>query len=567
MPPSRALCHSSPTFHFRAPRGWLNDPCAPGHDVSTGTYHLFYQWNPKSCDWGDITWGRLISSDGLRWKQPDPEPVFKPDQPYDKEGIFTGCLYPTGSNGEPGKLTVFYTSACYLPINWTLNYHRNSAGLGYASSRDGGQTWEKGKNNPILLGEPEAVVVTGFRDPYLAPWSNVDKLRKSESLYGVISGGIRNQGGAVFLYEVSPTNILEWKYLGPILQLPERLSPSTQWDFGINWECAAFMTLSNKSMERDFFILGCEGAKPAPLSENDDSLVGYCLWMSGTLGKSDGLKMTYDFGGLLDHGCFYAPSHYQHPVTGVRILWGWIKEEDVTLAHCEEKGWRGMLSLPREIFLLSISDVVSTLATPLETIEAFHLTASDRDKDTSTVHTLGIRPWRDFHQLRLEGSQRWSSVRCGFEPHVLFQGMHWELWCGITLSASRSTKVGFQIQHNASRSQHTSIYFDTASEEIVVDRSTSNSDPEVGKEILKGHLPLLNIRSDGRDELEKLSMRIFCDGNVVEVFANERFAMSFMVYSDDPSCTGVSCFEIGDVLPASVFDSIEMWQLSNILID
>jgi beta-fructofuranosidase len=570
--------HTLPRFHFKAPKGWLNDPCAPGYDVSTGTYHLFYQCqsgancvpsilltlvvgNPQSCDWGNITWGHLTSSDGLRWTQPNPEPVFKPDQAYDKEGVFTGCLWPYAPSGGAG-LTVLYTSACYLPINWAIDYHRNSAGLAYATSTDGGKIWRKGNENPILLGEPEEVKVIGFRDPYVARWPGLDRIRNTDSLYGVISGGIRDSGGAVFLYEISPTNILEWKYLGPILQLPLRFKPSNQWDFGANWECAAFMTLSNENTSHDFFILGCEGAKKRDAASDINALVGYCLWMSGRLTKSDDPKMTYNFGGLLDHGCFYAPSQYEHPVSRKRILWGWIKEEDVTLAHCEEKGWRGMLSLPRELFLLSIPNVVGTLRTPLDQIDSIDTTADDAG--LTSVHTMGVRPQGELRDLRARNPVSWSSSICEPIPFPLFQGPHWELEAVIAISAHDESKIGFSIQHNESRSKQTKIYFDTASEEIVVDRSTSNNDDKVIKDVLRGSFNLFKIRKEGKEETEKLFLRIFCDGNVVEVFANDRFAMSFMVYSDEPGCTALSYLADSST---SVLERFDVWELSKIMLD
>jgi beta-fructofuranosidase len=575
-----SLCHVLPKFHFKAPKGWLNDPCAPGYDVSTGTYHLFYQCqssklmcpdailminagNPESCDWGNITWGHLTSSDGLRWRQPRADAVFKPGQSYDKEGIFTGCLWPTGPHGETG-LTVLYTSACCLPINWTIPYHRNSAGLAYATSRDGGKTWCKGDENPILLGEPEGVNVTGFRDPYVARWASLDKARKTETLYGVISGGIRDLGGAVFLYEVSPTNLLEWRYLGPILQLPLRFNPSNKWDFGANWECAAFMTLANEIASREFFILGCEGAKKCDATDLNETYVGYCLWLSGALARSDDPRMTYEFGGLLDHGCFYAPSQYEHPVSGIRILWGWIKEEDVTLAHCEEKGWRGMLSTPRELFLLSIPNVIGAIKTPLHQIDSIDTTAGGH-RGTSTVHTMGIRPYRELHNLRTKSLGSWTSLECESAP--LFHGMHWELEAVVTLSTFDESKTGFHIQHNESHSKRTTIYFDAAKEKIVVDRSTSNNDVQVLKDVLTGSFTLFKFREGNQERTEQLAFRILCDGNVVEVFANDRFAMSFMVYPDDAGCTGVSCFDNDKELGNAVFDSINVWELSEILLD
>ncbi|KAH0175676.1 glycoside hydrolase family 32 protein, partial [Aureobasidium melanogenum] len=329
-----------------------------------------------------------------------------------------------------------------------------------------------------------------------------------------------------------------WKYLGPILQLPLRFKPSNQWDFGANWECAAFMTLSNENASHDFFILGCEGAKKRDAASDINAFVGYCLWMSGRLTKSDDPKMTYNFGGLLDHGCFYAPSQYEHPVSRKRILWGWIKEEDVTLAHCEEKGWRGMLSLPRELFLLSIPNVVGTLRTPLDQIDSIDTTADDAG--LTSVHTMGVRPQGELRDLRARNPVSWSSSICEPIPFPLFQGPHWELEAVIAISAHDESKIGFSIQHNESRSKQTKIYFDTASEEIVVDRSTSNNDDKVIKDVLRGSFNLFKIRKEGKEEMEKLFLRIFCDGNVVEVFANDRFAMSFMVYSDEPGCTALS---------------------------
>lgn len=56
-----------PAYHFVAPRGWMNDPCAPGYDPRTGLFHLFYQWTPHSHRWDMISWGHATSRDLLRW--------------------------------------------------------------------------------------------------------------------------------------------------------------------------------------------------------------------------------------------------------------------------------------------------------------------------------------------------------------------------------------------------------------------------------------------------------------------------------------------------------------------
>lgn len=126
--------------------------------------------NSKNCVWGDITWGHYTSKDGLRWTHNGNDAVLKPSELYDRYGVFTGCLCPSGPKGEPEQLTVLYTSACHLPINWALPYTRNSEVLAMATSCDGGSSWTKSASNPILRGEPDGVVVTGWRDPFVAAW-------------------------------------------------------------------------------------------------------------------------------------------------------------------------------------------------------------------------------------------------------------------------------------------------------------------------------------------------------------------------------------------------------------
>ncbi|KAF2993747.1 hypothetical protein E8E13_000948 [Curvularia kusanoi] len=544
---SEPLWHPLPRFHLKAPYGWLNDPCGPGYDALSGTFHLFYQWNPKSCDWGDITWGHFTSKDGLRWTHNGSDPVFKPDMPYDKDGVFTGCLYPTGPGGEPDRLTIIYSSICYLPIHWSKPYKRNCAGLSAAVSEDGGHTWHKVESNPILAGEPEGLVMTGFRDPYLAEWPAMDNARgvEKKSLYGVVSGGVRDKGPAVFLYAAQPDNILSWEYLGPLIDFSIRESPSGRWggDYGVNWECANFMTLADGDVECQFMTLGSEGGLAKGKSiEDQDPHVGWCMWMAGTIAKEEnGAKFIHDFSGILDHGCFYAPSSYSHQ--GTRVVWGWLKEEDLTLAERESKGWTGYLSLPRELFLLRIPHVVGALKSPLEDIKSFKAVKTPGES-AFTMQTLGIRPLSQLTTLRHSAPREWTNIRSakGTNTEHLANAINWELEAIIDIGADYA-RIGFHVQHNKDMSQKTSIFFDPATEEIIVDRTCSNTSPDVRKDIIRGPFTLFTLQGPGEAErVEKLRLRIFGDGDVIEIFANDRFALSTMVYSHPSECTGVSCY-------------------------
>jgi beta-fructofuranosidase len=100
-----------------------------------------------------MSWGHLTSSDLLRWRRNGNKPVLEPSEPYDREGVLTGCLFPSGPYGEKDQLSAIYSSACHLPFHWTSPYPHGSAGLALASSKDEGITWSRATEDLILREE------------------------------------------------------------------------------------------------------------------------------------------------------------------------------------------------------------------------------------------------------------------------------------------------------------------------------------------------------------------------------------------------------------------------------
>ena len=137
-------------YHFTPPVSWMNDP--NGLVYYKGLYHLFYQYNPKSCKWDSMHWGHAVSEDMIHWK--DMPVALKPDQEYDchpEGGCFSGSAVE-----KDGVLFLFYTAT--TQIDGVV--HQTQC---IATSKDG-MTFEKYPNNPVIK-EPPHGFSNDFRDP------------------------------------------------------------------------------------------------------------------------------------------------------------------------------------------------------------------------------------------------------------------------------------------------------------------------------------------------------------------------------------------------------------------
>jgi fructan beta-fructosidase len=191
MTPQEAL---RPQYHFTAPKGWLNDP--NGLVYYRGEYHLFYQHNPFSTAWGNMTWGHAVSKDLLAWK----------DLPHAIEPDATGTMFSGsavvdwentsgfGSWKNP-PLVLLYTAAG--GTNEASKGVPFTQGLAYSSD---GRKFEKLLANPVVSHiehenrdpkvvwhEPTKNWIMAlyinedrfalFRSPDLKTWTKIDDVR------------------------------------------------------------------------------------------------------------------------------------------------------------------------------------------------------------------------------------------------------------------------------------------------------------------------------------------------------------------------------------------------------
>ncbi|HAA76764.1 TPA: 2,6-beta-D-fructofuranosidase [Candidatus Latescibacteria bacterium] len=132
-----------PQFHFSPRENWTNDP--NGLVYYEGEYHLFFQHNPTSVKWGNMTWGHAVSTDLLHWTQLDH--ALEPDE---LGTIFSGSAVVDWNNtggfkaGDLEPLIAFYTSAGHhadppQPFTQSIAY-----------SNDRGRSWTKYDGNPVI---------------------------------------------------------------------------------------------------------------------------------------------------------------------------------------------------------------------------------------------------------------------------------------------------------------------------------------------------------------------------------------------------------------------------------
>lgn len=481
--------------------------------------------------------------------------------------------------------------------------------------------------------EPPNIHVTGFRDPFLAPWPAMDVIRNQKraeqdepGLYGLVSGGVHDQGPRIFLYQISRTDLSTWNYIGSLVDnVPVNSRAHRKWcaDLGVNWECANFVNLGSEGSDtlpaRDggkdddhrqlFVIVGSEGSLPrdrdvhverqAGQDESPQRVTRYAHWLAGDLvpsatssgGTEDGdgarkVEMQITSSGLLDAGLAYAAATQVLEQDGRTLCWTWLIEEDVSERVREAKGRTGCLGIPRELFLWKRDHVIGGYKSPLSSIgnllvvqgSLTNPTPDDGNADAavepSLVKCLGQRPLRELESLRgdvlvnvgpsalVSESEPRSFRRIGELPLAC------ELELVISIQPSGCEAIELQIRQSEDHQIQTCVTVSLNDELIIVDREHSTRAPtrHVNRCSERGDFTLFRLydrTSEGQEtRMENLHMRIFLDHDVLEVFANDRFALSTRIYSPS-TARGCSVGAFG-AQGSATLQSLKVWSMRSI---
>ena len=202
-------------YHYHPAKNWMNDP--NGLTYFNNLFHIYYQYNPKGINWGNIAWGHATTKDFISYKE---ETIaLKPDKEYDKDGCFSG-----NSIVIDGTLYVYYTS---------VSNGMQTQSVAYSID---GYNFIKYDKNPIIDTHFET------RDPYV--------FKYNDELYMLI--GTQNK---VLLYKGSSP--FDFEYYSDLLVTDEFI------------ECPNLVNLGNKYLfkyssmidRKDHFYIGSFNGK------------------------------------------------------------------------------------------------------------------------------------------------------------------------------------------------------------------------------------------------------------------------------------------------------------------
>jgi beta-fructofuranosidase len=219
--------------------------------------------------------------------------------------------------------------------------------------------------------------------------------------------------------------------------------------------------------------------------------------------------------GRLDYGDFYAPQSLEAE-DGRTLTWGWIPETR-DLAAQWDAGWSGLLSVPRVL-------------------------------DVDADGTLRQRPPRELRSLRGR-HVGYESVPAGPNPTVLdVRGRSLELRLDVALGDADAFELG--VLESPDGRERTAVRWEGV--DVVLDRQHS-AETEGGAGAASDPL-----RMPVADE-DPLSLHVFVDRSVVEVFANGRRCLTGRVYPGADSA-GVSVRGIGGTADV---ERVDVWELSD----
>ena len=390
-----------PQFHFSPERKWMNDP--NGLVYYKGQYHLFYQYYPDSTVWGPMHWGHAVSTDLSHWNH-------LPIALYpDSLGlIFSGSVVVDENNtaglqkGDEKTLVAIFTLHSMAGEKAGKTNFQNQ---GMAYSNDGGMTWVKYAQNPIIRNPG----IKDFRDPKVF-WHQPSK-------QWVMTLAVADR---VHFY--GSTNLRDWNKVG---------------EFGIGhgshggvWECPDLFPIKIAGTEREKWVLIQSIGNGAP---NGGSGTQYFVGdFDGKTFKNDNPKdsiLWLDYGRDNYAGVTWSgiPSK-----DGRRLFLGWMSNWQYA-THVPTEKWRSAMTLPRTLSLHDTPHGLRIYAEPVKELQSLR-------RNEKTISVTNIR-----ESLDVSSGSKTAEYLLDFD---LNQTTANDLGLELANSKGEKVRIGFEKQTN-----------------------------------------------------------------------------------------------------------------------
>lgn len=410
------------SYHFQPPKNWLNGPM-----YYKGVYHLFYQHNPYGAVFNlTIVWAHAVSYDLINWIHL--QNTLTPTKPFDINSCFSGSV--TILPG--GKPVILYTGVD------AKNQQVQNLAIPKNLSDPFLQEWVKYSHNPIMT-PPNGVKPGEFRDPSTA-WKGKD------GNWRVVVGGLKNNQGMVILYRSK--DFFHWTKYERSLYSNESTG---------TWECPDFYPVflnSRNGVETSDSGPNMKYVLKASFNSRDYYTIGSYVPDKEIFDPAQNSGKIFDL--RYDYGKFYASKTFFDSAKNRRILWGWVSESDSSVDDIK-KGWAGILSFPRRVFLSK--NGMQLVQWPVEEIESLH------SKHVS-YHGKVLKRNSLFEISGITASQ--ADVEASFKLPKLeeadtmdLKGMDPQLLCSrkSAASSSRIGPFGLLVMASEDLKEHTAIFF------------------------------------------------------------------------------------------------------------
>ena len=506
-------------FHYSSNENWINDPNGLFYDSSTGLYNLYYQYNPKGNQWGNMSWGHAVSKDLINWTQEDVAIPWLENQGWEdftytnttgnlkdygtvryigdptgdwgttpnSKAIFSGSIVVDANNVSglgKGTILAFYTADYEIA---TRKNDGAEGGLGtwigvneiqeqhLAYSLDGGKTFIQYSKDGNAA-NPQAIIPTSmnqggdaanFRDPSVV----YDAVNKQYYLTVV-------SGQQALIYKSS--NLLDWTYASKI----EREN-----DVGNGvWECPSLIPIKvagTNDTKWVFCVSVQQGAHAtgSGMQYYVGNMTADGTWMPES-SKTLQDPMTMDSG-----EDFYAGIPFSNMPDGRTVMLAWQSNWSYT-GEANTTPWYGNMTLPRELNLEKSPDTTDG-----------YLLANTVVKEIANNEEANVIDQKDSNFSISSNDQK---VQYDGKQYKISATFSWD-------ESNKPSSVGFKLRVSDDKKYDMLVGYDLTTGLFFVQR-LSTGEPNMGAPRDKMNA---TVNADG-----SITITVYVDETSIEAFAN-----------------------------------------------